>query len=605
MDIFSVLNLFGGLAMFLYGMRLMGDGLKESSSGTLKAAMESVTNNPFKAFILGVLVTAIIQSSTATIVITSGLVAAGIISLTQSVPIIIGANIGTTVTGQIIRLLDLDSGASGILQLFRPSTLAPVALIIGIVMIMGVKVKNARTIGNIAIGFGILFTGLLTMTNAVDALGQTGLFEMIFTRLGVNPVLGYLSGVIVSFILQSSSATIGILQAFSASGALTFHAVYPIIVGVYLGDCVTTAIVIYLGSPAPAKRVGIINILYNLMKSAVVLIAVALLHRFGLLNGLWDRTATSGLIANTNSLFNIICAFALFPMLKVFENASYKLVKDDAVEVNKYSEKLDALNPNFVKTPALALNSCYELLLEMYYAVRDNIDAGLSLVDHYDQDVVEKIRREEDDINRVADRLGDSLALLSANLREENHVSILNEYYRVVEVFEQMGDRAKDIADSVEDLQNKGGSFSDTARREMVVLKELIDKVMEYTEQAFKKRDVEAARHIEPLEETVDDLTEAMKSRHLERLADGKCSVYAATNFMDLVTQVESVSDRCSDVGFSILARVYPDLLDRSHDYLYRLHSGQDEAYNAEFNEVHGYYFGRLAQIIETEDYGE
>ncbi|MBR0479069.1 MAG: Na/Pi cotransporter family protein [Solobacterium sp.] len=605
MDIFSVLNLFGGLAMFLYGMRLMGDGLKESSSGTLKAAMESVTNNPFKAFILGVLVTAIIQSSTATIVITSGLVAAGIISLTQSVPIIIGANIGTTVTGQIIRLLDLDSGASGILQLFRPSTLAPVALIIGIVMIMGVKVKNARTIGNIAIGFGILFTGLLTMTNAVDALGQTGLFEMIFTRLGVNPVLGYLSGVIVSFILQSSSATIGILQAFSASGALTFHAVYPIIVGVYLGDCVTTAIVIYLGSPAPAKRVGIINILYNLMKSAVVLIAVALLHRFGLLNGLWDRTATSGLIANTNSLFNIICAFALFPMLKVFENASYKLVKDDAVEVNKYSEKLDALNPNFVKTPALALNSCYELLLEMYYAVRDNIDAGLSLVDHYDQDVVEKIRREEDDINRVADRLGDYLALLSANLREENHVSILNEYYRVVEVFEQMGDRAKDIADSVEDLQNKGGSFSDTARREMVVLKELIDKVMEYTEQAFKKRDVEAARHIEPLEETVDDLTEAMKSRHLERLADGKCSVYAATNFMDLVTQVESVSDRCSDVGFSILARVYPDLLDRSHDYLYRLHSGQDEAYNAEFNEVHGYYFGRLAQIIETEDYGE
>ena len=605
MDIFSVLNLFGGLAMFLYGMRLMGDGLKESSSGTLKAAMESVTNNPFKAFILGVLVTAIIQSSTATIVITSGLVAAGIISLTQSVPIIIGANIGTTVTGQIIRLLDLDSGASGILQLFRPSTLAPVALIIGIVMIMGVKVKNARTIWNIAIGFGILFTGLLTMTNAVDALGQTGLFEMIFTRLGVNPVLGYLSGVIVSFILQSSSATIGILQAFSASGALTFHAVYPIIVGVYLGDCVTTAIVIYLGSPAPAKRVGIINILYNLMKSAAVLIAVALLHKFGLLNGLWDRTATSGLIANTNSLFNIVCAFALFPMLKVFENASYKLVKDDAVEVNKYSEKLDALNPNFVKTPALALNSCYELLLEMYYAVRDNIDAGLSLVDHYDQDVVEKIRREEDDINHVADRLGDYLALLSANLREENHVSILNEYYRVVEVFEQMGDRAKDIADSVEDLQNKGGSFSDTARREMVVLKELIDKVMEYTEQAFKKRDVEAARHIEPLEETVDDLTEAMKSRHLERLADGKCSVYAATNFMDLVTQVESVSDRCSDVGFSVLARVYPDLLDRSHDYLYRLHSGQDEAYNTEFNEVHGYYFGRLAQIIETEDYGE
>ena len=243
MSIFDILTLFGGLAMFLYGMRLMGDGLKESSSGTLKKAMESVTNNPVKAFLLGLAVTAIIQSSTATIVITSGLVAAGIITLRQSLGIIIGANVGTTVTGQIIRLLDVDASSGSILQFFKPSTLAPIALIIGIVLIMAGRFKNAKVIGNIAIGFGILFSGLLNMTNAVDALGETGIFESLFSQLGSNPLLGYLTGATVAFILQSSSATIGILQAFSASGQLVFNEVYAVIVGVYLGDCVTTAIV--------------------------------------------------------------------------------------------------------------------------------------------------------------------------------------------------------------------------------------------------------------------------------------------------------------------------------------------------------------------------
>ena len=223
MSIFDFLTLFGGLAMFLYGMRLMGDGLKESSSGTLKKAMESVTNNPIKAFLLGFGITAIIQSSTATIVITSGLVGAGLLTLHQSIGIIVGANVGTTVTGQIIRLLDLDTGgATSWLQLFKPSSLAPIALIIGIILIMSGKFKSSRSLGNIAIGFGILFSGLINMTDAVNVLTESGVIEGLFTKLGNNPVLGYLTGAAVAFILQSSSATIGILQAFSASGVLTF-----------------------------------------------------------------------------------------------------------------------------------------------------------------------------------------------------------------------------------------------------------------------------------------------------------------------------------------------------------------------------------------------
>ena len=287
MNFFDILSLLGGLAMFLYGMRLMGDSLKENSSGTFKVVMEKVTDSALKAFLLGIAVTALIQSSTATIVITSGLVGAGILSLRQSFGIIVGANVGTTVTGQIIRLLDINASGSSFLRLFQPSTLAPIALIIGIVLIMTGILRNSKSIGNIAIGFGILFSGLLNMTSAVRVLQESGAVDNLFTGLGDNPFLGYLTGAGVAFALQSSSATIGILQAFSASGLLTFKAIYSVIVGVYLGDCVTTAIVCSIGANREAKRVGIVNILYNLCKSAMVLVVITVIHHLGLLDGLW------------------------------------------------------------------------------------------------------------------------------------------------------------------------------------------------------------------------------------------------------------------------------------------------------------------------------
>ena len=388
MNIFDLLTLFGGLAMFLYGMRLMGDGLKESSSGTLKIAMEHVTNNPIKAFLLGVAVTAIIQSSTATIVITSGLVGAGIITLRQSLGVIIGANVGTTVTGQIIRLLDLD-GAAGWLQIFKPSSLAPIALIAGIILLMGKKYKNSKTLGDILIGFGILFSGLLNMTGAVNKLTETGIFNSLFANLGSSPFLAYLTGAAVAFILQSSSATIGILQAFSTSGILKFNAIYALIVGVYLGDCVTTAIVCSIGAKAEAKRVGVVNILFNLSETVLVLVGVTIVHRLGLLDGLWDRTVNSGMIANTNTIFNLSCSICLFPMLRTYEKLSRRIVKDEPkpVKEEKYRDELEALNPGFVNTPALALQSCYHLLLTLFRASRDNIEKSFTLLEHYDEAV--------------------------------------------------------------------------------------------------------------------------------------------------------------------------------------------------------------------------
>ncbi len=601
MDFFNILTLFGGLAMFLYGMRLMGDGLKESSSGTLKVAMEHVTNNPIKAFLLGLAVTAIIQSSTATIVITSGLVGAGIITLRQSLGIIIGTNVGTTVTGQIIRLLDLD-GAAGWLQIFKPSSLAPIALIAGIILIMGFKFKNSKTIGNILIGFGILFSGLLNMTGAVSTLQTNGAFDALFQNLGTNPIIGYLTGAAVAFVLQSSSATIGILQAFSMSGVLTFRAVYAVIVGVYLGDCVTTAIVCSIGAVPDAKRVGIVNILYNLGKSALVLIGVAILHQFGVLDGIWESIVNPGSIANTNSIFNLVCAAVLLPFITVFEKASYKIVEPEPVSENRYKDKLEALNPVFFSTPALALRSCYDLLVTMLEIASRNISASFELLGSYSEAKFEAIDAEEENLDLMTDSLSKYLAALSGKLQAEEHIQILNEYYKIVNEFERLGDHAMNIAETGRDLAQKNISFSPTALHELDVLHDLINRILSRTDQAFRRRDTNAAMEIEPLEEVVDDLVDAMKANHLTRLANGKCNVYSGSDFIDTLGNIERISDTCSNVGLATLARVSPELAANGHDYIGFLHSGKDASFNQLYHSAHDEYFSRLDKLIDAQN---
>ena len=594
MNIFNVLTLLGGLAMFLYGMRLMGDGLKEGSSGTLKVVMEKVTNSPFKAFLLGVAVTAVIQSSTATIVITSGLVGAGIIKLRQSLGIVIGANVGTTVTGQIIRLLDLDSTAVGWLQLFKPSTLAPVALIIGIVLIMGFRFKNSRTAGSIAIGFGILFTGLLNMTGAVDSLAETGLFDRLFSSLGDNPFLGYLIGASVAFILQSSSATIGILQAFSASGQLMFHSIYAVIVGIYLGDCVTTAIVCSIGAGAEARRVGIVNILFNLSETVLVLATVLLFRKLGFLNVLWDQVVGPGSIANTNTIFNLGCALLLFPMLPVYERLSRRIVRDGPKAENKYKEQIEALSPAFLDAPALALKSCYDMLLTMLHASRGNLEKGLSLLRRYDEATMAQVQEEEDNIDLLTDRTSNYLVSLSMHLSAEQHIAILNQYYKLVDGFERIGDHAMNIAEDAGALYEKKLSFSEQAMAELDILEKLIGRILDYTEQAVRKRDMDAARHIEPLEEVMDDLIEAMKENHLTRMRKNACNIYAGAIYMNLLGDMERISDICSNVALSVLARVAPELVDEDHGYISALHEGNDAFYNREYAAAKEEFFGLL-----------
>ena len=594
MSIFNIISLLGGLAMFLYGMRLMGDSLKEGASGTLKKAMEKLTGSPVRAFLLGLAVTALIQSSTATIVITSGLVAAGILSLHQSLGVIIGANVGTTVTGQIIRLLDIDSSATAWLQIFRPSTLAPVALIIGIVLIMFVNFKNSKNVGSIAVGFGILFSGLLNMTGAVDSLADSGAFNTILAGLGRSPVVGYLSGAGVAFVLQSSSATIGILQAFSMSGLLTFKAIYAVIVGVYLGDCVTTAIVCSIGAKAEARRVGVVNILFNLSETVLVLAAVTVLHQVGLLDALWDRTVHSGTIANTNTIFNLGCAILLFPMLPVYEKLAQKLVKNPPLPAGPYDDKLRALSPNFFSTPALALNSCYDALHCMFSAAVGNLESAYRQLWSFDPKAAEEIRTQEDAIDALADGVGNYLVKLSPHIKLDNQVLILDQYYKLVVEFERLGDHAMNIAEIGEQMHGHGLGFSDTAKNELKIARQLIGRILGLAEAAFVKRDVEAANHIEPLEEVVDDMVAALKEFHINRLREGKCGVDTGTFYLNMLGEIERISDVCSNIGISTITRVYPELANRTHEYSSSLHRGSDEKFNTEYRAAHDEFFGAL-----------
>ena len=597
MNFFDVLSLLGGLAMFLYGMRLMGDSLKENSSGTLKNVMEKVTDNALKAFVLGIAVTALIQSSTATIVITSGLVGAGILSLRQSLGIIVGANVGTTVTGQIIRLLDLNASDTSILRFFQPSTLAPIALIFGIILIMTGILKNSRSIGNIAIGFGILFSGLLNMTSAVNALQKSGMVEQLFSGLGDNPFLGYLTGAGVAFMLQSSSATIGILQAFSSSGLLTFKAIYTVIVGIYLGDCVTTAIVCSIGANREARRVGIVNILFNLSETILVLAVITIIHKIGLLDGLWNATVNSGMIANTNTIFNLVCAICLFPMFRVYERMSDRIVGKKKEEQDPHGELIKALNPVFFDTPALALRSCYDVLTTMLHISRENLVKAQKQLESYSVQMQEEIAADEMQVDRLTDNLSRYLVELLPHLQSDAHIAALNQYYKLTTEFERLGDQAVNIADIAEKLSENNTGFSDTCRKEIAVLQDLIRDILDDTETAFLKRSEADASLIEPKVHVVTDLINEMTQNHFSRMSAGECSLLADAVFSNLMAEYKRIAGTCSNAGMATLVRIHPELASREHLFLETLDENGGAGYRGVLAQTHKKYFDQLSAV--------
>ena len=597
MTIFNIITLFGGLALFLYGMRLMGDGLKKGSSDAFKSAMEKVTNNPLVGFLLGLGVTAVIQSSTATIVLTSGLVGAGILSLHQSIGVILGANVGTTVTGQIIRLLDVNASDTSLLNFFKPSTLAPLASIIGILFIMAVKGRKSDTVGSITMGFGILFTGLLSMTAAVSPLSESETFANMFFQLSDKPVLGFLLGAGVAFLLQSSSATIGILQAISTTGALTFSSVYAIIIGVNIGDCVTTAIVCSIGSEADAKRTGVIHILFNIAGSVLVILGLMVLRGFGVLDPLWDKVLTSGGIANVHTVFRLVSAVVLLPVCSRFEKLSRRLVKDDVQIGENVDHELSLLDEKFFTSPAIALSGAGEAITTMARLARSGVMNAMNVLEKFDRHTVDIIRENEEHIDKLADHVDNYLIRLSPNVPTGHSNDLLNYYIQCFGEFERIGDHAVNLTENAQEFIERNASLSPVARQELAVLTEALGEILDYTYSAFGATDYDAARKIEPVEEVVDDLVATLRSNHIHRVRDGQCTVYAGLTFLDILVNVERIADQCSNVGVFTLSMSDKHIMNNHHDYIHELHQGKDPVFNRAYQETHDKYFGELKRI--------
>lgn len=595
MSIFNVISLLGGLSLFLYGMRVMGDGLKKNSSSTLKKVLARVTNNAVKGFLLGVLVTALIQSSKATIVLTAGLVGAGMLTLRQSIGIVLGANVGTTATGQIIRLLDLNaSGGAQWLNFLKPDTLAPIAALIGIVLIMFVNRKNSETIGEIAMGFGILFTGLISMTAAVEPLSQSTLFVSLITRFSEMPVLAYLIGAVAAALFQSSSATVGMLQTLSSTGVLTFSSVFPILLGIYLGECITTSMMCAIGASPDAKRTGMVTVMMNLAGTALLILLLFLGYHTGALRGIWDSAMTSGSIANTHTLFKLIEAVAMLPFAGLLYKLTFVFVKDSAPDEHQLDAVFEKLDKRLYMSPALALNSAHEVIKVMGKIATGNTRRGLDLFKSYQKDSVERLNRNEDYLDKMADRVDEYLIHMSAHIDTESNSDLLNYYLQCNSEVERIGDHAMNLAENAESLQKQQTALSDVAQRELAVLFGALSEILEYANGCFDENAMENAVKIEPLEEVIDDLVAEIKNRHIRRLRDGNCNTYTGLVYVDALTNIERISDQCSNIAIYTLARRDERIMKNRHEYIQKLHEGGDAFYNREYHRQREIYLGDL-----------
>ena len=602
MTIFDAISLFGGLALFLYGMRVMGDGLKKGSSSALKAALEKVTNNPLMGFMLGLVITAVIQSSTATIVLTSGMVGAGLLTLRQSIGIILGANVGTTATAQIIRLLDVDAATTSWTNLFKPSTLAPLAAIIGILLLMAVKGQRAETSGSIAMGFGILFTGLLNMTAAVEPLCESPLFIRILEDFSRIPVLGFLTGAVAAFLLHSSSATVGILQAMAATGILTFSSIYSIIIGVNFGECISTALFCSIGSKANAKRTGVVFILFNIFGGTIIIAALFIARQTGLLDDLWGRTMTSGDIANVHTLFRLSTAVLLLPLVRVFEHLSYIIVKDGKEIGENVDRELELLNDKFFASPSLALSSINTAITTMGRLAREGVAQAMGVLQEFDQHTIDVINENEDHIDQLADAVDHYMVRLSPYLSRSNADNDrLNYYIQCFSEFERIGDHAVNLTENATELHEQKKVYSPEAQRELTIMSEAIQEILTYAYAAFKTIDLEAAKRVEPVEEVIDELVATLRSNHIKRLREGKCSTYAGLTFLDMLVNVERIADQCSNLGMYVIAQQPGNQGLNHHEYTRYLHQGNDTFFNEMFKERYDYYFGKLAQAGDEE----
>ena len=594
----AIIQLLGGLAMFLYGIELMGDGLKNSSGAALKRVLEKVTGNVLMGVITGALVTAVIQSSTATIVLTVALIGAGVLNLKQAVSIVMGANIGTTVTAQIIRLGSIESDGSWLLWLFDTDTLAPIALIIGIVLLMFIKKKTAKPIGDICIGFGVLFVGLSLMTDGVKPLIGTDAFTSFVGFLG-SPWFGIAFGLILTVIVQSSSATVGMLQTVASvpGSGITFVMAYPVIMGINLGTCVTTAMVCSIGSSKDAKRTGVVHIAFNTIGTVLFLAVMSVMQKLQVFGAeFWTASVDSGGIANFQTIFNLLTAIVLIPFAGWLVKLSMVMVKDDKPAEARHPE-LHTLDEKLYISPAVAVMEATKAVGAMGIVAQSNMNKAIDQLRHYNASQFADIDADEAELDQFADSADHFLIGLSKTVETAEDDKQLDLLLQAVPSFERIGDYATNLIELAEKLHAEGAEFSDIAKQELQLIGQAVREVMDITVQALNSNDNELAKTIEPLEETIDDMVLLLKDRHTKRLKNGSCSINSGLVFMEALTHLERASDHCSSIAVMMLARTDETIMLNHHDYLQEVHMGNDKDYRSERNRRREQYLKPLKDI--------
>lgn len=594
--ILMIIKLLGGLAMFLYGMEVMGDELKQSSGTALKNVLGKLTQNALLGVLTGTLVTAVIQSSTATIVLTVGLLSAGILNLRQSVSIVLGANIGTTITAQIIRLMDIESSGASLLNFFKPDTLAPIAMVIGIILIMFIKKHATKNVGMIALGFGILFEGLILMTSAVDPLSESQAFKDLLSGFADMPIVGILVGLLLTVIVQSSSAMVGILQALSSTGVMTFSTIYPIIMGINLGTCVTTAMVCSIGSSKDAKRTGVVHIVFNTIGTILFMIVMTIIRNVGGFPSLWNSTVNSGAIADFQTVFNLVTAVVLLPFTGLLVKLACAIVKDKETDRFEYPE-LAALDPKLMISPKLALAEVTKFTITMANIAKENLTRSLSQFLKYSSKKTEEIRSEEDRLDCFTDNADNYLIELSGNIETEVDKRQLNMLMQCIRDVERIGDYASNFDEIAQKMSEEELGFSESAKKELAIITDAVQEILRLTVEAFENDSDYIARRIEPLEEVIDDMVLLLKNRHTDRLCKNICSIQAGLHFMNMLTYFERTADQCSSIAMLMLGKNNEEILKNHHAYLQELHDSADQSYLAEQENRKAQYLAPLENV--------
>ena len=587
MDIFGILTMVGGLALFLYGMNTMGDGLVMLSGGKLEQVLERLTKKRIMALLLGALVTAVIQSSSATTVMVVGFVNSGIMKLTQAVGIIMGANIGTTITSWILSLTGISSG-NVFIKLLKPSSFSPVLAAIGIICMMtGKDGSRKKTIGSILLGFAVLMFGMETMSGAVSPLKDNPTFTGMLTAFS-NPILGMAAGAVLTAVIQSSSASVGILQALCMSGAVTYGTALPIIMGQNIGTCVT-ALISSIGASKNAKRAAFIHLYFNLIGTILFMAVFYFINHFVNFAFLSNTAGAAG-IAVIHSLFNIGCAIVLFPFAdKLVALSTFTVKNQTASEPEQIlPEKLAALDERFLDSPSFAIQLCKNAVIKMAEYSKKAIFLAMEVQTEYSSEKVAEVIQLEQLVDQFEDSIGTYLVKLAGKDLSMDDSHLLSVLLHCISDFERISDHAINITEAVDKLQKQGLEFTSQGKHELDSLGIAIRDILTMTQNAFSTGNTTTAADVEPLEEVIDDLVMEMKQRHIVRLRSGNCSMEAGLLLEDILTNYERVSDHCSNIAAALI-EIQADELDM-HRYIDVKIKGSDPHFQKEYLRLKNIY---------------